>query len=83
MPSEARIARMDADGVLTADQAAMLRASLAGGGAAPTQGGRTRIRRSRLLWLAGGLAVLAGLTVLVLAGGSGVDQKRGLYLFQP
>ncbi len=74
MQSEGRIERMEADGVLTADQAAMLRASLAGGGAAPTQGGRTRIRRSKLLWLAGGLAVLAGIAVWLLAGGSGVDQ---------
>ncbi len=74
MQSEARIERMEADGVLTADQAAMLRASLARGGAQPTQEARTRTRRSNMLWLAGGLAALVGLAVLVLAGGPGIDQ---------
>ena len=76
MEPEERIGRMEADGILSARQAAMLRDSLAGGarGGAPTPEAALRTRwTGRIL---GGLvlAIVAVVLVLAIGTGGGGDQ---------
>ena len=77
MEPDDRIRRMEEDDILTPDQAAMLRESLAAGAAEQPQTDGPGGRRWRLAWVVGGLAGLAGLAmvaVLVLAPGADVEQ---------
>jgi LemA protein len=62
--SEARVDRMEADGLITAKQADMLRASMAAG-ASRSQAARLR-RSPGLMWLAAGLVLATSLVVVAV-----------------
>jgi LemA protein len=62
--SEARVDRMEADGLITAKQADMLRASMAAG-ASRSQAARLR-RSPGLMWLAAGLILATSLVVVAV-----------------
>ena len=82
--SEARVDRMEADGLITAKQADMLRASMAAG-ASRSQAASQR-RSPGLIWLAAGLILVTALVVIMVfqpAGGPVEVQDVSDILNQP
>lgn len=78
MESSQRLRRMEAEGILTANQAALLRASLERGNAGRSDGaGETRSQKRRVIatWLLGLIAAALVIALFFVAIGGGTDPQ--------